>query len=270
MIEILPRDESEHALWAATLDLADLLAGPPWTLVGAQMVMLHAFEAGEIPGRTTGDLDVLFDVRAHVGATAKATKRLLSTGFVEAGLGPDGIAHRFASGHVVVDILAPDGLGERTSKAPIAGGRTVQVPGGSQALDRTQIVDVRMDDRAAKLPRPSLLRRSSSRRGRSVRHRMRPPSIWVTSRSCWGWSGIRDRLQARSGRQSVGGCARAANLPIAVTRPGARRGDPTMRFSPSRSSVAPTTRHMREVVFRAASRPGKRIRLQKSTPGVGF
>lgn len=157
MIEILPRDESEHALWAATLDLADLLAGLPWTLVGAQMVMLHAFEAGEIPGRTTGDLDVLLDVRAHVGATAKATKWLLSTGFVEAGLGPDGIAHRFASGHVVVDILAPDGLGERTSKATIAGGRTVQVPGGSQALDRTEIVDVRMDERAAKLPRPSLL-----------------------------------------------------------------------------------------------------------------
>lgn len=61
MIELAPRDESEGALWAATLDLADLLDGLPWTLVSAQMVTLHAFEAGETPGRTTGDLDLLGD-----------------------------------------------------------------------------------------------------------------------------------------------------------------------------------------------------------------
>lgn len=42
MIDIIPRDETEGGLWAATVDLAALLAGLPWTLVGAQMVMLHA------------------------------------------------------------------------------------------------------------------------------------------------------------------------------------------------------------------------------------
>lgn len=157
MIELAPRDESEQALWAATLDLADLLDGLPWTLVGAQMVMLHAFEAGETPGRTTGDLDLLFDVRAYIGATAEASRRLLIAGFTETGASPDGVAHRLSRGVVVVDVLAPDGLGERTSRATIAGGRTVQVPGGSQALERTEIVDVRLGGRVGRLPRPSLL-----------------------------------------------------------------------------------------------------------------
>lgn len=157
MIEITPRDERERALWAATLDLADLLDGLPWTLVGAQMVMLHAFEAGEAPGRTTRDLDLLFDVRAYVGATAEASRRLLVTGFTQTRPSPDGVAHRFSNGVVLVDVLAPEGLGRCTPRATIAGGRTVEVPGGSQALERTEIVDVRLGGRVDKLPRPSLL-----------------------------------------------------------------------------------------------------------------
>lgn len=157
MIDLAPRDDTERALWAATLDLADLLAGIPWTLIGAQMEMLHAFEAGELPGRTTGDLDLLFDVRADVGATGEATKRLLRVGFTESGPSPDGIAHRFKKDVVVVDVLAPDGLGQRTSRATVEGGRTVQVPGGTQALERNELVDVQLGDRLGALPRPSLL-----------------------------------------------------------------------------------------------------------------
>jgi hypothetical protein len=121
------------------------------------MVMLHAFEAGEVPGRTTGDLDVLFDVRADVRATAAATARLMAAGFTEIAPTPDGIAHRFTRGSVVVDVLAPDGLGERTPRATIAGGRTVRVPGGSQALLRSEAVDVRLGDRLGQLRRPSLV-----------------------------------------------------------------------------------------------------------------
>ncbi len=157
MIELQPRDDAERALWSATLDLAELLAGLPWTLVGAQMVMLHAYEVGEIPGRTTGDLDLLFDVRAYVGATGEATKRLLNVGYTEGRPSPDGVAHRFTRGVIVVDVLAPEGLGRPTSRATIEGGHTVQVPGGTQALERTETVDVRLGDRIGRLPRPSLL-----------------------------------------------------------------------------------------------------------------
>lgn len=157
MIELTPRDEAERTLWAATLDLSELLAGLPWSLVGAQMVILHAFEAGEAPGRSTGDLDFLFDVRAHVNATSEATERLLTAGFTHTGPSPDGIAHRFKRGDVVVDALAPDGLGPRTARSTLRGARTVQVPGGSQALRRTEVIDVTLDDRAGQLRRPSSL-----------------------------------------------------------------------------------------------------------------
>jgi hypothetical protein len=157
VIELVPRDDAERALWSASLDLAELLAGLPWTLVGAQMVLLHAYEEGEVPGRTTGDLDLLFDVRAYVGATFQATKRLLSAGYTETRPNPDGIAHRFTKGVIVVDVLAPESLGRLTSRATIEGGRTVQVPGGTQALERTETVDVRLGDRVGSLPRPSLL-----------------------------------------------------------------------------------------------------------------
>ncbi len=157
MIELVPRDDAERGLWEASLDLAELLAGLPWTLVGAQMVMLHAYEAGEVPGRTTGDLDLLFDVRAFVGATGEAAKRLLDADYTETRPSPDGIAHRFTRGVIVVDVLAPEGLGRRTSRATIKGGRTVQVPGGTQALERTETVEVRLGDRVGRLPRPSLL-----------------------------------------------------------------------------------------------------------------
>lgn len=157
MIDILPRSTDEGVLWQATLDLAEVLAGLPWTLVGAQMVMLHGFEAAELPGRTTRDVDLLFDVRAFVGATEEATRRLLSAGFSSTGRSPDGVAHRFVAGAIVVDVLAPEGLGPRTRHRTIKGARTVQVPGGSQALERTEVVDARLGSRLGRLRRPSLL-----------------------------------------------------------------------------------------------------------------
>lgn len=157
MIEIAPRDDTERALWDAALDLAPLLEGLPWTLVGAQMVMLHAFEAGVVPARTSGDLDFLFDVRALTGATEEAAARLTGAGFEEADRTTDGVAHRFTRDTIIVDILAPEGLGARTSRATAPGARTVSVPGGTQALARTDAVEARLGDRIGRLRRPSLL-----------------------------------------------------------------------------------------------------------------
>lgn len=96
---------AESAQPIGCFDLADLLAGVPWTLVGAQTVMLQAFEAGEVLGRTTGDVGLLFEVRAYTGATGEMTRRLLTTGFTETRPSPDGVAHRFIKGVVVVDVL---------------------------------------------------------------------------------------------------------------------------------------------------------------------
>lgn len=57
----------------------------------------------------------------------------------------------------VVDILAPDGIGARASLVTIPPGRTITVPGGSQALARSRKVPVALGGNEFVLPCPSLL-----------------------------------------------------------------------------------------------------------------
>ncbi len=56
-----------------------------------------------------------------------------------------------------VDVLAPEGLGPRTDLTTTPPGRTLQVPGGTQALDRTELVPVTVGDHQGMVPRPSLI-----------------------------------------------------------------------------------------------------------------
>ncbi len=60
----LPGHDDE--MWAALLELAELRPGE-WTLVGGQMVFLHAFEHGVTPPRVSTDLDVLVNARVVAG-----------------------------------------------------------------------------------------------------------------------------------------------------------------------------------------------------------
>lgn len=52
----------DDALWATLVELTDLRPGD-WTLVGGQMVFLHAIEHGSTPPRVSTDLDVLVNAR---------------------------------------------------------------------------------------------------------------------------------------------------------------------------------------------------------------
>jgi len=49
-------------LWTALLDLSDLGHGE-WTLIGGQMVLLHALENGVAAPRVSTDIDVLVNAR---------------------------------------------------------------------------------------------------------------------------------------------------------------------------------------------------------------
>lgn len=73
------------------------------------------------------------------------------------GASPEGLAHRYQRGGVSVDVLAPEGLGPRTDLTTTPPDRTLQVPGGTQALDRTEFVPVVFGDRQGLVARPSLL-----------------------------------------------------------------------------------------------------------------
>lgn len=160
-----PLGQPVDELWHVLLDLAEVLQ-VRWTLVGGQMVLLHALEHGQVPPHVSQDGDVLADIRATPTALKVVVAALMGYGFALDGVSPDGIAHRYTKPAgasdlplrmVAVDVLAPDGVGPRADLTTTRPGRTVQVPGGTQALRRTELVTVIHEGRSAAVPRPTML-----------------------------------------------------------------------------------------------------------------
>jgi hypothetical protein len=145
-----------HQMWVDLIELAHA-TNVPWTLIGAHMVALHGWEAGREPIRPSEDADILVDVRAVARGAERLSQALIETGFELDGVTPQGIGHRFRHGPVHLDVLAPDGIGERASVRTIGGARTVQVPGGTQALRRSEKVDIRSRSKRGTVSRPNLL-----------------------------------------------------------------------------------------------------------------
>jgi hypothetical protein len=156
MIAIAPETHEERAGWQAVLALSARLASG-WTVIGAQMVALHAIEHGRRLPRASRDFDLLVDVRLMARGTERVARLLKDMDFALDEPSPDGMSHRFRSGPVVIDVLASDGVGKRATLTTLPPARTVEVPGGSQALRRTEWVDVRVMDQRGRLPRPDLL-----------------------------------------------------------------------------------------------------------------
>ena len=139
--------------------LCELAAAKPdgWTLIGGQMVLLHALEHGTEPARVSTDLDILVNARVVAGAVGDFVRHIEAAGFTLAGGSPDGVAHRYARGHTVIDVLAPEGLGRRADLTTTPPGHTIQVSGGTQALARTELLPVTHEGILGHIPRPSLL-----------------------------------------------------------------------------------------------------------------
>lgn len=121
------------------------------------MVFLLAYEYDLPIGRTSGDIDLMMDIRALTGATQEASTTLQRLGYELDPPTPDGRAHRFRRGDDVVDVLAPDGTGARASLLTIPPGRTIAVAGGSQALARSRQVRLLLEGRDVVIPCPTLL-----------------------------------------------------------------------------------------------------------------
>jgi len=118
------------------------------------MVQLHAIEHGITDVRPTIDVDILG--QAGPQSTLSAVDAALrDEGFELLGPDLDGYAHRYQRNGLIVDVLAPDGI----TPAPSLGGghRAVGVPGGSQALSRSETVTVTVAGRSFELRRPTLL-----------------------------------------------------------------------------------------------------------------
>lgn len=155
--------------WGMLFDLAESDLDS-WLLVGGQMMQLLAAEHG-VGGavRPTDDVDVVVDVRSRPGGTRWLAEWLVDRGFTFEGADPQGIGHRFhreviaGPGRTIVDVLAPEGLGDRTDITTIPPARTVQVPGTVQAFSRFEIVEVTVSGmtgqaaRTGRVRRPTLL-----------------------------------------------------------------------------------------------------------------
>jgi len=150
----LDLDDAETlTLWTALGELAERLPGA-WTLIGGLMVQLHAVEHGITDVRATIDIDILGQARPQ-GALSAIDAALEREGFELVGPDLDGYAHRYQRDGLIVDVLAPDGI-----KPPArlgSGRKAVGVPGGSQALSRSQTVTVTVRGRSFELRRPTLL-----------------------------------------------------------------------------------------------------------------
>lgn len=154
--------ELSHALTQVWHLLFDLAGAQPdsWCLVGGLMVMLHGLEHGRSDVRPTADGDVLVDIRARPRALREII-RFLSENGLEPELAPEGIQHRFKrgtqDGEMKVDVLAPDHVGARADLTTTPPGRTIEVPGGTRALQRSERVSVQIGGRTGLIPRPDLV-----------------------------------------------------------------------------------------------------------------
>lgn len=103
------------------------------------MVAIIEAEHGASVGRVTGDVDTLLDVRALCTATQAAAQRLQAAGFLPE-RHEERLTYRFVRGSDVVDLLAPDHLGERARLTTEPPGTTLETIGGTQAISRRRSV----------------------------------------------------------------------------------------------------------------------------------
>ena len=99
-----------RATWLAIRELAMIVPIERWSVVGGQMVAIHAARFGVVPPRPTTDGDIVVDVRAYGrGAMREIADALLVLGFAVE-MSPEGVT-RFTRATAKVDLLAPEGVG---------------------------------------------------------------------------------------------------------------------------------------------------------------
>jgi len=145
--------------WHAVMDLARVTPHNSWTVVGGSMVYLHCAERDRTSPRETTDVDAMLNAREFPNILMDVTTALKSGGFASApGASMDGHHHRWELAGARVDLLIPRGIGPRlAAKKGADGGTTIQSPGGLQALERAESIDLLVGGREARISRPSLL-----------------------------------------------------------------------------------------------------------------
>lgn len=138
VLPVMPPEQT--ASWLGILDIHERLDSG-WTLIGGQLVHLHCAERGQFPVRPTNDADAVIDVRADPQILHTFTRTLSDLGYEPAGISAEGKQHRWRRGQASIDVLLPEGVGERASlRQAVTGSPTLPTEGGTQALQRSQTV----------------------------------------------------------------------------------------------------------------------------------
>ena len=145
---------SEATAWDLLFDLYSSYPNG-WVVVGAQMVVLHAAFHGVARPIRTDDADVLIDIRSV--NVRDIAQWFVNKDFDLDSVSPEGIGHRFVREGVAIDLLSIDHTENEESRTTIPPARTVEVPGGRQALTRTLEATVHFDDKTGLVPIPDWL-----------------------------------------------------------------------------------------------------------------
>lgn len=158
VVRLDPPTAETRRVWESALSIAGEL-GDDWTLIGGLMVHLLIERYGQAQSgvRATNDIDVLANTRVRPSVTQRIATKLQNLGFeIPRPTGIDSnTAYRFVRGDEIVDVLGAEGVG---APAKTVGNlQTIEIAGGSQALARSELLLVRLDDEETALNCPSLL-----------------------------------------------------------------------------------------------------------------
>lgn len=138
-VQLPALSEAQKQSWHALMELYEQVS-TNWTLIGGQLVHLHCAERGMFPTRPTNDVDTVVNIRSSPTILATFTGALKDLGFT-ADISGDGIQHRWRRDLAQIDVLIPEGVGERAAVSTGAGGApTIPSPGTTQALNRSEPV----------------------------------------------------------------------------------------------------------------------------------
>src|SRR5215218_3313686 len=158
IVRLDPVAPEAYRLWEMTLELAEALGSErEWSLIGGLMVQLHGHEHDD-DLRPTVDIDLLGAARKPPAVTEQIAALLEERG-AEVAMPPRAdprSGYRFELDGEIVEVLGPDGL--KADPETLACLTTFQVPGGTQALRRTEVVHVSLSGAPpVAVRRPSLL-----------------------------------------------------------------------------------------------------------------
>lgn len=155
-VELPAMEEAQKQSWHALMDLYERVHSD-WALIGGQLVHLHCAERGVSPTRPTNDVDTVVNIRASQTMLATFTGALKDMGFTP-DISGDGIQHRWRRDLAQIDVLIPEGVGERAAARTGAGGApTIRAPGTTQALNRSEPVLIMAEGRTGTVLRPNLV-----------------------------------------------------------------------------------------------------------------